>query len=336
MTEIIGHSPVSQAIREFIMKVASYDEPILLVGETGVGKEVIARKIHELSLRKEAPFVPVDCAAIPETIAESELFGHKKGAFTDAREDRIGLIEAAHGGTVFLDEIAECSLSLQAKLLRAIEYRQIRRVGEASLRPVDVRFILATNRNLKKEIKRGQFRQDLYFRISSLEFNIPPLRERREDIPDFVAHFLSELNKQYGQNKTLTPGAMEKLLSYDFPGNIRELEKILTRAFIFSKTDEIRANDIKLKEEEEEEEEVAMRLFREMTVQGKSFWEVVYRPFIKRDLKRSEVRKIIRLGLQQTLGSYKKLLSLFNLSDTEKEYKKFIKFLSFHRLGTLI
>ncbi len=141
MIEIIGRSSISQAIRDFIHKVAPYDEPVLLIGETGVGKEVTARKIHELSRRKEAPFVPVDCAAIPETLAESELFGYKKGAFTDAREDRVGLIEGARGGTVFLDEIASSSLSLQAKLLRAIEYCQIRRLGEVLFRQVDVRFI---------------------------------------------------------------------------------------------------------------------------------------------------------------------------------------------------
>lgn len=328
--EILGKSKFSHELREFINRVARYNEPVLLTGETGVGKEVVARNIHKLSQRKDFPFVPINCASIPQDLAEAEFFGYKKGAFTDAKEDRMGLIEAANRGTIFLDEITECSLYVQAKLLRVIEVPEIRRLGETMTRKVDACYIFATNKNPKEEIKKGNLREDLYFRINTLEFRIIPLRERMEDIPCFVDYFLKELNERYRSAKRVSPEAMAILMDYPFPGNVRELEKVIRRAFILAEEGEVGPEHLKL--ERLEEEQVPQKLFKEMTVQGKGFWEVVYMPFLKRDIKRSEVIEVIRIGLQQTGGSYKKLLPLFNMGETKKEYKKFMRILSLYRL----
>jgi len=321
--EIIGKSKAAMEIRAFILKAARSDYPVLLCGETGVGKEVVASNIHHLSKRKSGPFMPVNCAGIPPYLIESELFGHRKGSFTDAKEDRTGLIEAAYGGTIFLDEIAESSLGLQAKLLRTIERQEVRRVGESFQRKVEVRFIFATNRKLEKEIKKGNFRLDFYFRINILKLDIPPLRERREDIPLFIENLIREANIELKENKRMSRAGLEKLLGYSFPGNIRELENILKRAFVLSGKKEIRPEDIVF-ESSQEEEEVVMRLYREMVSKGKSFWEVVHVPFLQRDLNRRQVKALLSFGLNETKGSYKKLLSLFHAGDSEKDYKKWI------------
>lgn len=331
--QIIGGSEASEQIRTFIQRIAEVDYPVLIIGETGVGKEIAARNIHQFSCRMAGPFIPVNCASIPQYLAESEFFGHRKGSFTDAKDDQEGLIEAAKGGTVFLDEVAELPFNIQAKLLRALEEKELRRVGETVARKVDARFICATNKNLEKEMRAGRFRQDLYFRINVLNLRIPPLRERKDDIALFADKFINEANKQYRKNKRIGPETVIKLLDYPFPGNIRELENIIIRAYILSKKDEIKPGDIIFDiEEEGENKEIAMKLYQGIVFEGKSFWEVVYKPFLRRDLNRKQVKDILSFGLRKTNGSYKKLLPLFNIGESESDYKKIMRWITVHQL----
>lgn len=330
MLKIIGKSRAAEQIRRFIHKAAQFDFPVLLVGETGAGKEVTAKLIHRQSQRKEAPFLALNCANVPDSLAESELFGHRKGAFTDAREEKQGLIESANRGTLFLDEVAEFSFSLQAKLLRVLEEGSVRRIGENKSRSINVRFIFATNRDLKKEIQKGNFRQALYFRINTLKLEIPALRERKEDIPLFVEKIIQEANEAYGKAKKLKPRALAKLLEYSFPGNIRELENILRRTYALAEAEEIDSEDIIL--EEEEEEEIVKKLYQAMVLKGRSFWEVAHIPFLRRDLNRREVKSILSMGLNQCNGSYKKLGELFHIGEAKNNYKRFLKIIEVHKL----
>lgn len=327
---LIGKSKAIFEVKAFIKEVARSDQPVLLLGETGVGKELVACLIHARSGRKGGTFVPINIANIPENLLESEFFGCKKGAFTDAKEDRVGLLETAGMGTVFLDEIAECSPSLQAKLLRVSETCEIKRLGDNNIRKVVARFIFATNSELEKEMQTGRFRKDLYYRISAYELWIPPLRERKEDIHLLANHFLRKIRIK---GKNISEGALNKLLSYSFPGNIRELKHIITRAYYRSQGKEIQEGNIIIKPQKKEEEiNIPKRLYQEMREGGKNFWETVHEPFLRRDLKRGEVKEIINLGLSESGGSFKRLLPLLNLSPNKKEYKRFMKFLSTHKL----
>jgi len=327
---LIGKSKAILEAKAFINEAASSDQPVLLLGETGVGKELVARLIHERSERKEEKFVPISVPNIPENLVESEFFGCKKGAFTDAREDRAGLLEKAGRGTVFLDEIAECSPYIQAKLLRVVETGEIKKLGDDTIRKLDVRFIFATNRELEEEMRGGRFRKDLYYRISAYELRIPPLRERKEDIPLLVNHILSQTEK--GEKK-ISRRALNKLISYDFPGNIRELEHIVTRACFRCQGKEIKEVDIIIRQDKGRAgTNIPEKLYQEMRQEGKNFWEAVHKPFLGRDLKRSEVREIIAMGLKESHSSYKKLLPLFNLKPNEKEYQRFMKVIRVHRL----
>jgi transcriptional regulator with GAF, ATPase, and Fis domain len=328
---LIGRSKAFNDIQTFIEEAASTDYPVLLLGETGVGKEVAARLIHKKSKRKGRAFVPINITTFPETLLESELFGHKKGAFTNARQDRAGLLEEAEGGTLFLDEIADCLLSLQVKLLRVIDTRERKKLGEDHIRKVDVRFIFATNKKIEREISSGRFRKDFYYRISVHKLLIPPLRERKEDIPLLFGHIMETMSE--GKKKKMSEKALNKLLSYSFPGNIRELENIIIRAICRARGQEIREEDIVLEAIEEEPKITkAEKLYWDMRQGGGTFWEVVYKPFLERDLDRNTVKQIIVMGLKESGGSYKKILPLFNMSSDEKLYKRFMKFLRVHRL----
>ncbi len=233
--EIIGRSKEIKEVMNLINKASETDASVLIVGETGTGKELVARMIHFKSKRNSGPFIPVNCSALPETLMESEFFGYAKGAFTGAFQDRAGKLELAHGGTIFLDEIGEMPLSLQAKLLRVIEEKKIQRLGDLGWRETDFRLISATNKNLEKLMKEGKFRDDLYYRIKVIEIYIPTLRERREDIPLLIEHFLQKKKTELGiKQMEISQEAYSLLLSYDYPGNVRELQHIIESALLLS------------------------------------------------------------------------------------------------------
>ena len=242
--DILAKSASMQDIFRTIVKISEYKTTVLVTGESGVGKELVARAIHRRSKRSGA-FVPLNCGAIPENLLESELFGHKKGAFTDAVADRRGLFEEAHAGTLFLDEIGELPLGLQVKLLRVLEDEKIRRVGDSRDVQVDVRIIAATHRDLLAETKAGRFREDLFYRLNVLHVHSPPLRERREDIPLLIEHFLARNNARLGTSvRGLDTEARRLLFEYAWPGNVRELENTIERAMVLSEGDIITATDL--------------------------------------------------------------------------------------------
>lgn len=227
---LVGESPEMMKLKSLLLKIAPTDTTILLQGESGTGKEVIARAIHHHSPRHKEVFVPVDCAAISENIIESELFGHIKGAFTGADRTTTGLIRSADRGTLFLDEVAELSLPLQAKLLRTLQERAVKPVGDIRLHPVDIRIVAATNINLAESVRKGQFRQDLYYRLNAITIHASPLRERTQDIPALCDHFMRQLTGEGYPEKRISASAMDVLCAYEWPGNIRELENVIRRA----------------------------------------------------------------------------------------------------------
>jgi DNA-binding NtrC family response regulator len=227
---LIGMSAKMERVYKMIEKVSQHEYPVLVLGESGTGKELVARSIHFLGPRKDRPFVPVDCSALVPTLIESELFGYVKGAFTGAVQAKHGLLEAAHGGTLFLDEIGDMPVDLQAKLLRALQEREVKPVGSTERRRIDVRIIAATNRDLENAIRSGTFRQDLYFRLNVVQIKLPPLRERKSDIALLVTFFLEKLSGSHGAVRTISDDAVRRLMAYDWPGNVRELENAIERA----------------------------------------------------------------------------------------------------------
>jgi two-component system response regulator HydG len=246
LEHIVGRSTVIRDLLDRIQRVAPTDATVLLTGESGTGKELVARALHVSSRRGDKPFVPVNCAAITETLLESELFGHAKGAFTGATRARRGLFEEASGGTLFIDEIGETAPGSQAKLLRALQEGEIRRVGESTPVQVDVRVIAATNQDLRRAVAEKRFREDLFYRLAVVPIRIPPLRERREDVPLLAAHFLHRFVKRTGSQKTLAPEAVARLVEHDWPGNVRELENMIEQAAALSPGTEIRAADVQI------------------------------------------------------------------------------------------
>ena len=243
--DIIGESNVMQVLKKQIAAAAPSDSRVLIYGENGTGKEIVARSIHYSSLRAEAPFIEVNCAAIPEELIESELFGHIKGSFTGASESKDGKFIQAHGGTLFLDEIADMSLKTQAKVLRVLETQKVDPVGGKEARNADVRVITATNKLLEEEIEAGSFRDDLYYRINVIPINVPPLRERTEDIPLLVEHFLNQFSFKAGKKKKqIYPSAMKLLQNFEWPGNVRELKNLIERLVIMAPSNIISADDL--------------------------------------------------------------------------------------------
>jgi DNA-binding NtrC family response regulator len=243
--EMVGSSEAMAALRLHIRKIAATEATVLITGESGTGKELVARSLHQCSRRSAQPFVPVDCAALPETLLESELFGHEKGAFTGASLSRPGLFELAHKGTLFLDEVAELPPPLQAKLLRVLEARQLRRLGGRQLISVDVRLIAATNRDLTKAMDSGAFREDLFYRLNVIPLHVPPLRERREDIPLLAAYFLrSGAQGGAALPREFAPEAMKLLEHYSWPGNVRELKNAVERARALANREAIQPEDL--------------------------------------------------------------------------------------------
>jgi len=230
---LIGRHPRMQDVYKAIGRIAGTDVTVLLRGESGTGKELVARAIHHYSRRSGRPFVAVSCAAIPGTLLESEMFGHERGAFTDAKERRLGKFELAHGGTLYLDEIGDMPVDLQTKLLRALQERTMERVGGQESIPIDVRVLAATNRDLEALMKEGGFREDLYYRLNVVTVHLPPLRERRRDIPLLVEHFLAKHGEELGE-RGVAPEALDRLVGYEWPGNVRELENIIQRAMVMA------------------------------------------------------------------------------------------------------
>ncbi|WP_456369722.1 sigma-54-dependent transcriptional regulator [Thermodesulfatator atlanticus] len=243
--EIVGKSKPMRQVFSLIEKVADTEATVLVLGESGTGKELVARAIHAASSRRDGPFVPVNCGAIPEELLESELFGHERGAFTGAVKTRIGRFELAHGGTIFLDEIAEMSPKLQVKLLRVLQDHAFERVGGTRSIKVDIRVIAATNKDLEKEVKEGRFREDLYYRLNVIPIKLPPLRERKEDIPLLIDHFLARFNRQKKRNiKGITKEALSCLMGHNWPGNVRELENVVERMVILSNGEYLDLEDV--------------------------------------------------------------------------------------------
>jgi DNA-binding NtrC family response regulator len=242
--DLVGGSPAMTRVKEVIATVADSDSPVLIEGESGTGKELVAAAIHRQSGRAKGPFVPVNCSAIPADLMESEFFGHVRGAFSGAVADTLGLFRSAHGGTLFLDEVAELSPTLQGKLLRVIQEKEIRPVGSTKTHAVSVRMIAATNKNLETVVQNGSFRQDLFYRLNVVRILVPPLRERKGDIPALITYFLRRFNERFRRDvKGIAPDAITALTAYDFPGNVRELENLLERAYALGARDEIeRAN----------------------------------------------------------------------------------------------
>jgi len=245
--KMLGDSPAIQTLRGTIGKLARSQAPVYISGESGVGKELVARLIHEQGPRASGAFVPVNCGAIPSELMESEFFGHKKGSFTGAQGDKDGLFQTANGGTLFLDEVAELPIHMQVKLLRVIQEKAVRPIGGRAEVPVDVRILSATHKSLARLVESGQFRQDLYYRINVIELRVPPLRERREDVPKLAGRVLERLGQEHGQPPAkLTPEALASLLAYAFPGNVRELENVLERAVALCENNLIKSEDLRL------------------------------------------------------------------------------------------
>jgi two-component system response regulator PilR (NtrC family) len=245
---LLGNSKPMEQLREMISKVVRSQAPVHISGESGTGKELVARLIHDSGPRRAGPFVPVNCGAIPSELMESELFGHKKGSFTGASADKEGLIRSAEGGTLFLDEVADLPLHMQVKLLRVIQEKAVRPVGELREVPVDVRILSATHRKLDELVKAGRFREDLYYRINVIELRVPALRERLDDVPLLVDALLDRVSSQIGVKRPdISPEALKKLNEYSYPGNVRELENILERAVTLCANDRIEPDDIQLR-----------------------------------------------------------------------------------------
>jgi DNA-binding NtrC family response regulator len=343
-----------QAIRAEVEYAAGCNAKVLLTGESGVGKEVASRRIHQLSERANAPLVAINCVGIPETLLESELFGHVRGSFTGAHRDRVGLLEMAHRGTVFLDEVGEMGPRMQALLLRFLETGEIQRVGSDRVQSkLDVRVIAATNRDPLEHVEAKTFRADLYYRLNVIDITIPPLRTRREDIPVLLEHFLSRYSDQHGIPLPIVePEAMRAIVEYEWPGNVRQLKNAAERLIVRGSKSVITIADLPsvvrgrrsgatgldlLPREatgglvpgtlvdEPPCQTVVDLMFDRMVKQRESFWSIVYSAYMVRDLTRTDLRAIITRGLQETAGNYKMLVELFNMERTD--YKRFLNFL---------
>jgi two-component system response regulator HydG len=241
---IVGRSPEMEKLYRIISKAAHSSHPVLILGESGTGKELVARSIHYSGPYRDKPFVAIDCGSLVPTLIESELFGYVKGAFTGANKNKDGLLQAADGGTIFLDEIGELPIDLQSKLLRALQEKEVRPVGGTKSIPIDVRVLAATNRDLEHAVAQGSFRKDLYFRLNVLSLRIPPLRQRKQDIPLLVGHFLERLARSTGVQRNISDDALKLMLSYDWPGNIRELENCIERACALTSGPTVHISDL--------------------------------------------------------------------------------------------
>jgi transcriptional regulator with GAF, ATPase, and Fis domain len=338
---MVGTSAAIRAIEEEISYAARSDAKVLITGESGVGKEIVARLIHHRSQRGSGPLVTINCAGFPDSLLETEMFGHVKGSFTDAHRDKRGWLEMAHGGTIFMDEVGEMSLRMQALLLRFLETGEIQRVGaDRRLPSVNVRVITATHRRLLDRVADKSFREDLFYRLNVIHVEVPPLRERGDDVEVLIKHFFKEFSTTHRlEEPVLTPAALACLSTYHWPGNVRELRNVAERIILRGYGGEVDVVDLppevwqgrRVGERPPSPDGAPARapmvdvLFSRMLQGGESFWAVVYEPFMSRDLTRDDVREIIRLGLEHTRGNYKMLGGCFNMP--AGDYKRFMGFL---------
>src|SRR5690349_113303 len=356
--QLIGSSHQMMELRQEIERIARSDAKVLITGESGVGKELVARAIHTNSARADRTFVPVNCAGLPETLLESELFGHVKGSFTGAYRDKPGKLEVADEGTIFLDEIGEMTLRMQGLLLRFLETGEIQKVGaERVAMAPNVRVIAATNRDLRELVNQGQFREDLFYRINVIHLVVPPLRERREDIPPLIDHFLGNfINASARSNgngngrvdgtgqahpsivRGIAPEAITMLCNYSWPGNVRQLENVLERLVVTGRREQIGIDDLPfeirtplqvgVRPRRERRRTVADDLFKKLVEDRESFWTAVYPLYMNREITRSNVRDLVHKGLEEARGNYKIVLRLFNME--QRDYKRFLNFLRKH------
>jgi DNA-binding NtrC family response regulator len=336
---LVGVSAAIRSVEEEIDHAARCDAKVLITGESGVGKEIVARLIHDSSARSRGPLITINCAGFPDSLLESELFGHVKGSFTDAHRDKRGWLEAANGGTIFMDEVGEMSLRMQALLLRFLETGEIQRVGsDRRLPPVDVRVITATHRRLVEHIADKTFREDLYYRLNVVHIEVPPLRDRREDVVVLMNHFLHMFCDSYQLPvPEVIPEAVGALTSYAWPGNVRELRNVAERLALRCREGRITLDMLPIEITRERRTPATSTtaavvipsssqvILDRILNDGASFWSEVYEPFMARDLTRHDVRELIRLGLEHTRGNYKMLVAYFNMPP--EDYKKFLNFL---------
>jgi two-component system response regulator AtoC len=340
--QLIGNSREMVELRAEITRVAASGAKVLLTGESGVGKELVARAIHRQSSRASAPFVAMNCAGLPETLLESELFGHVKGSFTGAYRDKAGKLELGNRGTILMDELGEMTLRMQGLLLRFLETGELQKVGsDRSMRPVDVRVIAATNRDLRQLIAEGKFREDLFYRLNVIHLIVPPLRERRDDVPALVEYFLSRIHRTNGRDPVQSVDAegMAALVKYPWPGNVRELENVVERIALKARTtvatlddlpSEIRANGgVSVRPKGERRRTVVDDLYKLLREDRQSFWTAVYPLYMQREITRDHVRDVVRKGLEEARGNYRIVAKLFNLQPDD--YKKFLNFLRKHQ-----
>jgi transcriptional regulator with GAF, ATPase, and Fis domain len=343
---LIGTSDTIRRIEADAESAARSDAKVLVTGETGVGKEVVARLIHHRSPRASAPLVTLNCAGLPDSLLESELFGHVRGSFTGAYRDKPGLLEMAPNGTLFLDEVGEMSPRMQVVLLRFLESGEIQRVGaDRSHARVNVRVITATNRDLPEQIAAGAFREDLYFRLNVIHVTVPPLRERSEDIPLLINYFLHSYREAHRATAAeVSPEAMAALSAHRWPGNVRELKNVVERMVLKAQGRVIGLSDLPVDltrahgartgasnghaSAEPDKPSPGQELTMRMLDHGESFWSAVYPQFVARDLTRHDLRTIVQLGLERTQGNYRMLVQSFNMP--QEDYKRFLSFLRKH------
>jgi two-component system response regulator AtoC len=338
--ELIGSSAAIAELSQEIERIARSDAKVLVTGESGVGKELVAHAIHQRSARAARAMVAVNCAGLPETLLESELFGHVKGSFTGAYRDKQGKLEMADGGSIFLDEIGEMTLRMQGLLLRFMETGELQKVGaDRAMGRVNVRVIAATNRNLRDMITEGTFREDLFYRLNVIHLTVPPLRERREDIPPLIDHFLTQFTRNNGTPvHAISPEAVKLLSDYAWPGNVRELENVIERLVVTGRNHTVVPDDlpmeirthqgIGLRPKRERRRTVADDLYKKLVEERESFWTAVYPLYMQREITRGNMRDLVRKGLEDARGNYKIVAKLFNME--QRDYKRFLNFLRKH------
>ena len=339
-SQLVGDSPAIAELRLEIERTARSEAKVLVTGESGAGKELVARAVHAHSVRAARPFVAVNCAGLPETLLESELFGHVKGSFTGAYRDKQGKLEMADGGTLFLDEVGEMTLRMQGLLLRFLETGELQKVGADRVRAtVNIRVIAATNKNLRDLIAQQAFREDLFYRLNVIHLVVPPLRERRSDIPSLVEKFLTRsISTGHFALRSVAPETMDALCKYSWPGNVRELQNLVERLAVTCQREVALPEDLPpeirllpfgtYKPRRERRRTVSDELYQRLVDSGESFWTAVYPLYMNREITRGNLRDLVKKGLQEARGNYRIVVRLFNMDAAD--YKRFLNFLRTH------